>query len=130
MKHKSRISLDKSVMESVMALSEGNPGALTVILEMMKMNTKIDPDDCFQAVGPLLSLDQHGIYGSRIWMLHKDVCGQEIGLTLGLLRAVQMGVLSEEKLNHAIDNRGDGFNVKDVVHQLMKELPNFNPDAK
>ena len=53
-----------------------NPGGLNVCMQIMEKGAKIDPDCPFPLLA-LLSFDTLGIYGSRIWMLYKDVCKQD-----------------------------------------------------
>lgn len=114
-----------TIMSSITKLVEGNPGALTVCMALMKDNARIDPDDAFKEIGPLLSLDTEGIYGSRIWMLYKDVCGQDTEKVLGLLRARQLGYLNTVPFQHAIDNYGDGLDVDAFLSKVKERLPKF-----
>jgi hypothetical protein len=58
-------------------------------------------------------------------LLFKDVCGQSIIKTVGMLRAVQLGYCSREKLNHAIDNRGQGIDIPALMTQVRERLPDF-----
>jgi hypothetical protein len=88
----SRITLKMSTMDLLMELSEGNPGALTAMLTLMNDAPMIDPQAWAGELQPLLSLDAHAIYGSQIWVLYKDVCGQSSLNVLTLLRAVQLGL--------------------------------------
>jgi len=122
-----RIRLEMSIPDVLYALSEGNPGALTVCLGMLKDGEAIDPDAALGSLSPVLMLDTLGIYGPRIWMLYKNVCGQDIGKTIALLRAWQLGLagVSRQGLDHAIDNYGAGIEVDAVVEQVKTQLPNF-----
>ena len=122
----SRIQLTDTTTDVFIKMAEGNPGGLHVCMQMFENNTKIDPDDFMGRLGAILSLDTHGIYGSRIWMLYKDVCGEDLVNTLALLRGVQLGFLSEAKLNKAIDNYGEGIDVEDIKAQVKNYLPNFD----
>ena len=121
-----RIELTDDGMSATLKLTDGNPGATNVCINMLNNAERIDPDAAFGGMGCLLSLDTHGIYGSSIWMLYKDVCGEDIVKTLALLRSVQLGLLEESKLIHAIENRGDGIIVDDVYKLVKERLPNFN----
>jgi hypothetical protein len=51
-----------------MKMADGNPGAISVMAEMMRDGAKIDPDSFLGPMGGILALDSHGIYGPRIWM--------------------------------------------------------------
>ena len=123
---KQRITdLSMSFMDVVTTLSDGNPGALIAMMGMMTETKAIDPDNIMGGLGVLLSLDTHGIYGSRIWQLYSDVCKKDMHTTLGLLRAVQLGFLSEGKLNHGIDNYGEGLEIPALLAQVKEQLPDF-----
>lgn len=117
------IELNDTFMDAIVKLSKGNPGAVTVLMQMTQHGPVIDPDCAFGPLGPLLALDTYSIYGSRIWMLYKDACNHSVTSTLALLRAVQFGFLPEHQLHHAIDNRGDGINVPDLVGKVAERLP-------
>lgn len=126
---KDRIELTDSPMDIMVKLSEGNPGAVTVLMQMFAEGGKIDPQCAFGGLGGMIGLDTHGIYGSRIWMLFKDVCGENITKTLAILRAVQLGKLSDIEMQHAIDFRGEGIDVEKLVDVVKDELEEFGRAA-
>lgn len=121
--------LNLSLIDAIIKIVDGNPGATTAVAEMSKVMTKVDPQSMLGEWGPVLSLDGLGIYGSRIWMLYKDVCKQNAGDTIGILRAYQLGIITKDQLNKAIDNYGEGINVKNVINAVKKELKEFNNEA-
>jgi len=121
-----RLQLDDTLADVVAKMSEGNPGAITVCLKIFKEADKIDPDNIMGGWGTILFMDSLAIYGSRIWMLYKDVCKENIAHTVGLLRSHQLGFLQEKELNTAIDNYGKGINVNDLIAQVKVKLPKFN----
>jgi hypothetical protein len=126
MKHgHERITLQDTTMSAVKKLVEGNPGAATVCMEALKKAEQIDPDAMLGGVGVLCSFDMLAIYGPRIWMLYKDVCKCNINHTLGLLRAHQLGFLTESALNHAIDNYGEGIDIEAMLKSVSDQLPRF-----
>ena len=57
--------LNMTIPEVVYALSEGNPGAATVLMEIAKEY----PEDYFLR---WLDFDSKGIYGPNIWIEYKD----------------------------------------------------------
>jgi len=120
-----RIEMTDTVTDAIIKLVEGNPGAVKVCTEMIKYGESIDPDSAWGGIGNLLSLDTHRIYGSRIWMLYKDVCGEDLTKTVGILRALQLGFLKEDVLQHAISNYGEGIDVDLLVSKVKKILPRF-----
>jgi len=121
----SKINLQDSLKEVLFKVSEGNPGALRVCMEIVKEGKQIDPDNIMGGIGVLLSLDDMEIYSSRIWMFYKDVCKESIVGMLAVLRARQLGFISDTIINHAIDNYGQGIDVKDCYRQVKKKLPHF-----
>jgi hypothetical protein len=121
----SKIQLNDTGLSATMKMSEGNPGAISVCAMMLKQGGEIDPDDFAGGFGNLLSMDTLGIYGSRIWMLYKDVCGEDLRVTCAILRANQLGFLSTSALEYAIDNCGEGIDVPTLVALVEKRLPAF-----
>jgi hypothetical protein len=125
MNRNTRIELTDTPMDVIVKMSEGNPGAMTVLINLFKEGGEIDPDAAFGGLASVLDLDSHGIYGSRIWCLFKDVCGQDLTATVGVLRGCQLGLLPEADLLRAIDNYGQGIDVEDILEQVRERLPNF-----
>lgn len=127
-----RIELDDSFCEIYEKMSEGNPEARTVLIKIVaedECENKIDPDNIMGGIGVILYLETLAIYGPRIWMLFKDVCGQSIARMLAVLRSNQLNLLSSESLYHAIDNVGEGIDFDKVLAKLSDRLPNFNINA-
>jgi hypothetical protein len=121
-----RIKLEMSMLDAVACVCEGNPGAIRVCLEILKHGGQIDPDSLLGGFGVILLLDTLGIYGSQIWILHKDICEENIIATIGMLRAFQLGHISDCELMNAI--KSEGIILIDVPTYLMrvrKELPKF-----
>ncbi|MBI4157821.1 hypothetical protein HY502_03155 [Candidatus Woesebacteria bacterium] len=123
-----RIRLDMSVRDVIVAMCDGNPGAVAACAEITQLGEEIDPDAFSGGLGAFLMLDTLNIYGSRLYMLWNDVCGRDVAKTLAVLRAYQLGQLAgvtEDAINHAIDNRGEGINLDEVVKAVTARLPNF-----
>lgn len=121
---KPRITLGMSVGDIVYAITEGNPGAIRVVMELIEKGPKIDPDNALGPIGPLLNLDTLDCYGSRIWMLYKDVCGQDLVKVEGVLRAIGFGYTSDAAVNAAIDGTGK-IDVDALLTQVRERLPRF-----
>ena len=119
-----------TVGDAVTKLSQYNPGATHVCLLMVAACPQIDPD-AIMPITPLLSLDTLGIRGAEIWMLYKDVCGQNLNKAIGLLRSWQLGIITKADLIHAVQNRGAGIDTEAVMAKVKKQLPKFGwPIAK
>ncbi len=129
MKHE-RIEGSDNVMSMIMKLSEGNPGALTVCMSAFQNAYEIDPIGALGGLAPMLALDTLGIYGPRIWMLYKDVCGERLPYFLAMLRGWQLGLLLETTLNTAIDNYGKGIDVDSIAAKVCERIPEFQIDWK
>ena len=86
-------------------LAQGNFGAMNVLSRIGVEATAL--------------LETYRIYGCRIWMLYKDVCREDIANTQAVLRATQLGIVSEQQLNTAIDNRGAVLDVPATVQQVQ-----------
>lgn len=121
----SRIQLSDTGLSAAMKMSDGNPGAISVCGMMLQHGGDIDPDGFIGGISNLLDMDTLKIYGPRIWMFYKDVCGQDLRVTCALLRAWQLGYTSESALNYAIDNCGEGIDIPSLVEKVEKRLPNF-----
>jgi hypothetical protein len=121
-----KIKLTDNLADIFFKLSEGNPGALNVLVTIVK-DEDIDPDDFLGPLGTLLSFDTHQIYGSNIWILYKDICGESIVKTVAVLRACQLGFIAEEVIHQAI-NIHSAIGILDpdnLYQQVKKRLPRF-----
>jgi hypothetical protein len=61
--------MDEDQKELIIKMSEGNPGAINVLLALSQ-----EPDGFWD----ILELNRQGVKGSLIWMRYKDVCGEDI----------------------------------------------------
>jgi len=93
-----RIQLEDSAIDMVTKMSDGNPGAITAMMEIIAKHDSIDPQAAMGGIGAILILDTWKIYGSDIYILFNDKCNRDVRKMLVLLRAVQLGHLSETKL--------------------------------
>ena len=118
-------NVSMSRLDIVMALGEGNPGGIRVMTDIIRINESVDPDDTFGPLGPLFELDNLDCYGSRIWMLYKDVCKENIVSMLGVLRGIQLGLVEASAVNKAIENYGEGIDPFTILAEVQKTLPNF-----
>lgn len=125
-----RLTHEMTTIDMVMAMSEGNPGAVRVIMETLKKTPAIDPENIFGGFGVLLNLDIYRFYGSKIWMLYKDLCGQDLVKTVGVVRAMQLGFVDALTVHAAIgDDHTPGVpelvDVPALLAQVQAELPSF-----
>jgi hypothetical protein len=124
MNHNTKIELTDTLMDIMYKMSEGNPGAMTVLMRIMKESGEIDPQ-CADPIMHVLGLDSHGIYGPRIWMFYKDACKENLAFMLAVMRSVQLGLMAEKIMIEAIDNYGRGLDADTITANIKKELPDF-----
>ena len=121
-----KIKLDDTLMTILLKLTEGNPGAATVLVKIVKEADTIDPDASLGHLAILLDLDTLEIYGSNIWILYKDICGQSIKHFIATLRAWQLGFISALTIKTAIFNNSPAILEPDtLLTRVQTALPNF-----
>lgn len=125
-----KIDFNDTVIDSFLKMADGNPGAITVMLQLMDETPHIDPDNILGGFGNILDFDTMGIYGSDIWILYKDVCGESIENVVALLRGRQLGLLNENTIDahiHAHSFGGKPYTEYDSLVKSIREIiPNFN----
>ncbi|MBL4893251.1 MAG: hypothetical protein JKY59_00030 [Emcibacter sp.] len=94
----SRIEMTDTTMDVLVKMSDGNPGALTAMMEILEKHDAIDPQAAFGGLGAIMLLDTWEIYGTDIYILFSDICNRDIRKLLLLMRATQMGDFSHTKL--------------------------------
>lgn len=88
-----RIELHDTTQDIIFKMSDGNPGAMTAMMSLLKESKEIDPQSAMAGLGPLLSLDTLGIYGTDIYILWNDKCKNDTRRFCMLLRAHQLGMV-------------------------------------
>lgn len=124
-----RISLEMNMIDTVLAITGGNPGALRICVDVLDRTSEIDPKNTLRGFGLLILLDTYGIYESDIWLLYKDVCGESLSKMIACLRAVHLGGLggcTEAALKHAIQHRGEGLDLDAVCKAVVDKLIDFH----
>ena len=64
-----RIKLEDTLKDVIIKMSEGNPGAMKLLMDMLQYTSGLER---------ILDLDTMGIYGSQIWVGYKNHCGSDI----------------------------------------------------
>lgn len=122
-----RIKLEMTVKEAIVAMADGNPGAISVMAGILKEGPIIDPD-C-ESFFHILGLDSLGIYGSQIWVLFKDLCEQSYLNLLTVLRANQCGILDEGLFHESMKRGCFPMAFGTLRKQVQEVLPNFGQSA-
>jgi len=126
----SKIKLNDSGLEIITKMSDGNPGAMSALAELIKNNERIDPDSVLGPLGAILYLDSVKIYGSDIYILFNDKCNRDVRKLIMLLRAAQMGKFYIMKLKELSLDQSYKINISEddwskIESDILEALPNF-----
>lgn len=122
-----RILLDKPLVQCVLDMSEGNPGAITALVTVLEVGSAVDPDNVFGGFSALMTFDTAGIYGSDIWILYKDVCNQSATRLIALARSAQLGFCSYQELRSFVQASFsvDQARIDELIAAVRERLPKF-----
>ncbi len=84
-----KITANMSTLDMVMTMCEGNPGALNVIMQMMR-----DP----RSLMDILLCDSLDIRGSKLYMLYNDCCNKNNEKFKRTLMMLRCGIFSKEQI--------------------------------
>lgn len=125
----SKLTLNMSIAKLLAEMSEGNPGALTALVELIDDN-ETDTDNFMKEVGSVLMLDELGIYGTAIYVLYNDICERDIVKVQAITRACQLGLISSNRVKDACSRQDysgkEIINPKEVYNAVCDMLPNFD----
>lgn len=135
MNKKNRLTLKDTGMDMIIKMSEGNPGCVNALIELVKKYETIDPDYALGGLGAVLRLDDLGIYGSSIYVLYSDQCDRDIRTFILLMRANQLGFLPDFRIKEiAADQTRSNLLSKQRLEELDKaicdRLPSFKRKPK
>ena len=91
-----KIKPDMTMREMLMVMSEGNIGALNVLMNMMKN----DPFGFFS----ILPLDSMDIRGEQIWRLYKDCSGENFDKFMRTIDVLRSGGYTQEEITANLTN--------------------------
>jgi len=89
------ISLNSTLTDLMVLMSEGNPGAVTVMVAMIK-------EDPSLGMIHIISLDDMNIRGTQIWIGYKDYCDKDIKKFIEAIKKrdpAMVDVINREGLN-------------------------------
>ena len=120
---------------SIIKMVEGNPGAITAIMDLVEKHDSIDPQSFFGPLGVLIALDTFEIYGTDIYILYNDKCQKDARKTIMLLRAVQLGLLPVAKLKEMARDQMRKINrteeeFESLDKQVCEQLEDFAKPEK
>lgn len=126
---KERIEMSDTTFDIIKKMSDGNQGAMMVLMRMLQSN--VDPDSAFGPLGAILSLDSFRIYGTDIFVLSNDICDGQMNKMIAVLRAVQLGLFDRKTLREACSKQdGSGrmlIPVEELYEKVKVKLPDFDP---
>ena len=114
---KEKITADMNMFEVAMVMSEGNPGALFVVKQMMG-----DP----RSFMDVLLCDTLDIRGYKLYMLHSDCCGRNDDKFNRTLMMLRCGVFSEEQIQSNFELYGAIPFIDDSI--VIEGVPPYGED--
>lgn len=126
----SKIKLTDQPIDMLVKMSEGNPGAITALMDILEKSEKIDPQGAFGGLGSILLLDTWEIYGTDIYILWSDKCQRDCRKLLMIMRACQMGNFPLTKLKEMAADQARAIDLTDAEWQeqdnwVCEHLPEF-----
>jgi len=118
-------NLNITTTDVCMEMCEGNPGAATVCGLALNNAKDIDPQSALGGLGVILGFDTMEIYGSHIWILYKDVCGENIVHLIAVMRAVQLGQITPSSVKKHI-REAKPMDCEAILKDVMEKLTQFN----
>lgn len=99
-----------NMQDIILQLSEGNPGALTACLEILK-------ETSIEAISVFLTLDYMELYGSHLYMLWNDCCDRNIKAVIDVINGFITGKITKNDINERIKNVGYGKSFSDLLKE-------------
>ena len=126
----SRIKLEDSMLELIAKMSDGNPGAVMSIMQIIEKHDKIDPQAVMGGIGAIMILDTWEIYGTDIYILFNDKCDRDVRTMLMLMRATQLGFFPHTRLKEIAADQMREINISDeemasLDKQVCERLDQF-----
>ncbi|MBE5812584.1 MAG: hypothetical protein E7314_02915 [Clostridiales bacterium] len=90
-----RITANMNIKEILITMCDGNPGALTCMMQMLQS----DPLALFD----ILFFDTMEIYGEKIYMLWNDCCGRDMTKFKETIEYLKSGKISKEKIHENLN---------------------------
>lgn len=91
-----KLNGDMSGIDAIMTMCEGNPGAMMVVMGMMKSLT---------GFMDIIMLDSMDIRGSHLYTLNNDCCGSNPDKFARTLMMIRSGVFTQEEIHHNLEDR-------------------------
>ena len=130
----SRIELTDTAMDVMVKMSDGNPGAIAAMMQILEKHDEIDPQAMLGGLGAIMILDTWEIYGSDIYVLFNDKCERDVRRMLLIMRAVQLGMFPESRLREIAADQSRRINLSEdewqnIDKKVCDELKYFAKSA-
>lgn len=128
----SRIQLTDTIQNVIVKMSDGNPGAITAMMELLSKANQIDKSESFP-VSYILLLDTYGIYGTDIYVMYNDICGRNLAKFMATIRATQLGLFDSKLLVDACSRQDysgrELVPAEELLEKIKQQIPEFNCQA-
>jgi hypothetical protein len=114
---------DETINKLISKMAGDNPGAINVCRDIISEAEEIDPNS-IGGLGILMQLDVLGIHSGRIWILYRSVCGQNLVKLFAVMRASQLGLITNKSIIASIDRR-DPLDTDAILAAVRSELGTF-----
>lgn len=113
----SKLQLTDSTMEILDKMSEGNPGALSILTTLLFKETAEELVDSVMHI--ILPLDTLGVYGSKLYMLWTDACDKNTDKVKKVIELWRIGKITKEEIH---ENLNQGYAKPfDQVEEFFKK---------
>ena len=102
---------DDGLNNILINMSEGNPGSLRVLFEILEAKK----NDILASLEVFSTLNDMKLYGSHLYMLWNDCCGNDINKTLLVIQKYREGKITDDDINERIKNVGYGLSFDDLI---------------
>lgn len=113
----SKLQLTDSTIEILDKMSEGNPGAISILTTLLFKETTEELVDSVMHI--ILPLDTLGVYGSKLYMLWTDACDKNTDKVKKVIELWRTGKLTKEEIH---ENLNQGYAKPfDQVEEFFKK---------
>ena len=109
-----RISLLDTMEETMMKFSNGNPGAMRTLVELLNHN----PEKMFQN---LLTLDRMKLYEDKLYMLWNDSCDRDIQKVEEIIKQYRKEKIKQSDIEERIMTMSYGKKFDDLLEESINE---------
>ena len=103
-------------MDAMLAVGQGNPGALTAIADLYNTHKSLDlSNDEFEEL--LNFMVENNLTSSNVWVLYKDISKEKSFQFFVLLKAYHQGLISKSEIDSSLA-RGELMLDKSLLEQV------------